>query len=324
MMRDMIALWVAALVLGSSSVSMAQKPPEPMPDGAVDTRAEIEKSVQSYVDAYNAKDAKALAALWSAEGVYLDRLTGEQITGRDELEKVFAEGFESDKNSRLEVRIRSIEFVSPSVAMEEGQATVTSPDAEPILTEYTAVHVKVNGKWQIDRISEQEVIVPPSHYEHLKELEWMIGDWGDKERAGSVELQCYWARNNNFIIRAFTINLAGQVSMAGMQIIGWDPAKETIRSWTFDSDGGFNEGVWTKLEDRWTTRVVATLPDGRRASATSIMQPLDENSFRFQQIDRVVGEELLPNMDEIIITRADDPVRRPARQLPIVTPAESK
>ena len=26
-----------------------------------------------------------------------------------------------------------------------------------------------------------------------------------------------------------------------MQLIGWDPAENTIRSWTYDAEGGFGE-----------------------------------------------------------------------------------
>ena len=77
--------------------------------------------------------------------------------------------------------------------------------------------------------------------------------------------------------------------MAGMQIIGWDEAKEQIRSWTFDSDGGFNQRAWEKAGERWSVQQTATLPDGTLASSTSLLTPLDENSFTWQQVSRVVG-----------------------------------
>ena len=171
------------------------------------------------------------------------------------------------------------------------------------MTRYSAVHVKRDGQWLIDRISEREIVAPPSHYEQLKELEWMIGDWTDQAGEGTVSTECHWARNNNFIIRSFTVSIAGTVEMAGMQIIGWDAATKQIRSWVFDSDGGVNQGVWKRTGDLWSVRQTATLPDGTLASSTSLLTPLDQNSFTWQQVNRVVGGELLPNLEEIVIER---------------------
>jgi hypothetical protein len=132
----------------------------------------------------------------------------------------------------------------------------------------------------------------------------MIGNWVDQAGKGVVATECHWARNNNFIIRSFTVSVGMSIDMAGMQIIGWDPARKQIRSWVFDSDGGFNEGTWQKVDGQWTVQTTATLPDGRRASSTSVMKPLDDNSFAWQQVNRVVDGELLPNIDEIVIVRS--------------------
>ena len=48
-----------------------------------DDEAAIRKSDDAYVEAYNKHDAKALAALWSPEAVYVDPETGEQAVGRE-------------------------------------------------------------------------------------------------------------------------------------------------------------------------------------------------------------------------------------------------
>ncbi len=58
----------------------------------------------------------------------------------------------------------------------------------------------------------------------------------------------------------------------GSQIIGWDPYAQTIRSWLFDSDGGFGVGRWTPAGNRWTVKTLSVLPDGRRGSATNIYE----------------------------------------------------
>jgi len=263
----------------------------------------VEKAARSYVAAFNARDAKALASHWSPEGVYISRLTGESVTGREALVEEFAALFEARKDTKLDVTVESVDLVSPNVALEQGTATVMPAQGEPTITRYTAVHVKRDGKWLLDRVSEEELRVPPTHYEQLKDLQWMIGEWVDQAGEDVVRTECHWSRNNNFIIRSFTVSIAGEIDMAGMQIVGWDPARKQIRSWVFDSEGGFVEGTWQRSGDRWLVNAAATLPDGKRASFTSIFKPLDENRFTWQKVNRVVDGEILPNIDEIVIVR---------------------
>jgi hypothetical protein len=88
-----------------------------------------------------------------------------------------------------------------------------------------------------------------------------------------------------------------------MQLVGWDAARKQIRSWVFDSDGGFAEGVWTKKGDRWSIQTTATLSGGARASSISILEPIDANSFSWQKVSRVVDGEILPNIDVVTIVR---------------------
>ena len=269
----------------------------------VDDRAAIEESIQSYVDAFNARDAKALAAHWSPEGVYIRRVDGNQIRGRDKLEEEFAAQFADHQGARIEVATESIDFVSPNVALEEGTATIIRPEDAPSQSRYSVVHIKRDGKWMIDRISEEELVSPTTGEQALRELEWMVGTWVDQAEGDMIRTECQWSKNGRFLIRSFTVTSPEQVEMSGMQFVGWDPAQERIRSWVFDSDGGFAEGTWTQKNGRWISQQVATLPDGRRASSTTVMRPLDENRFSWQKINRVVDGEILPSIEEVIIVR---------------------
>ena len=200
------------------------------------------------------RDAKKIAALWSPEAIYIDPLTGEQSVGRDEIEKEFADAFADKQDAKLSVDVNSIEFVSPNVAIVRGVAHVTSPGAEPENSDFTSVRVKRDGQWLIDRVTEVErEKTPPSNYEHLKELQWLIGSWHDDDPRPSVEIQsdCSWTKNKNFITRSFAVAIGDEVRKSGMQIIGWDPVAKQIRSWVFDSDGGFGEGTWSHKKNKW-------------------------------------------------------------------------
>jgi uncharacterized protein (TIGR02246 family) len=268
--------------------------------------AAIRANGDKYVEAYNRRDSKSMSDMWSPEAVYMDPNTGEGVVGREAIAKQFDYAFAGAEDAKLAITIESIEFVSPNVAIEKGTAEVTYTDFPAEKTDYTAVHVKRDGQWLIDRVSEVEVPPPPpSNYEHLKELEWMVGSWIDADPEATVHTDCQWTKNKNFLTRSFALVVGEDIEMSGMQIIGWDPAAKQIRSWVFDSDGAFSEGKWTRKENRWLIQQTGTIADGAKTTATNIITQLDDDSFTWQSINRQVDGEVLPNVDEILNVRKD-------------------
>jgi uncharacterized protein (TIGR02246 family) len=296
---------VCFLAVGCS-FGISFMPSDVRADQAADEEA-IRKSDEAYVEAYNKHDAKALAALWSPEAVYVDPDTGEEAVGREEIEKEFTDTFANLKDSKLEVKADTIKFLSPNVAVESGTARIIRPKEEPDESNYSALFVKRDGKWLIDRVSEEETAAPapppPSNYEHLKELEWMIGSWIDQDEDATIQTDCEWTKNQAFMNRSFAVVIGDEVDMAGMQIIGWDPVSKQIRSWIFDSDGGYSEGKWTHKGDRWLIQQAGYTPDGRKSSAVNIMTKVDDNSFTWRSTQRAVGGDILPDVAEVLIVR---------------------
>ena len=288
------------LVLGGGVVnwSFAGQPGEPSADEAA-----IRKADEAYVKAFNKHDAKALADAWSPEAVYLNRVTGAEVVGRAAIAEQFTAFFKDQPEVKLDLSVESIQFVSPNVAVEHGTAKTLAPKAAPEEIEYSAVFVRRDGQWLLDRVTDKAKEAAPSRYEQLKPLEWMIGRWVDKDDNVDIKTECQWTKNQSFITRSFTVAVQGQINMSGMQIIGWDPAAKTIRSWTFDSDGGFAEATWTCKKDRWFIQNKGVLADGRKASMVNVIKPVDQNSFTWQTVERTAGGELLPNIDEVLIVR---------------------
>lgn len=272
-------------------------------EGQAAEEAAIRKAVESYVVSFNKGDAKALAALWTPEAVYTNPISGEQAVGRAAIEKQFAGIFTEDKRVRLEANTTSIQFISPGVAVEQGTAKLLVPDQTPEESDYSAIYVKRDGQWLLDRVTEEEVLKAPSHYEQLKDLEWLVGRWTDQDDNATVVTECNWAKNNNFLVRSFTVQVRDRIDMSGMQIIGWDPAAKQIRSWVFDSDGGFAQGTWKKKGNRWYIEQSGILSDGRKSTAINILTHVDDNTGTLQSINRTVDGELLPNIDEVKITK---------------------
>lgn len=263
----------------------------------------IRKAVEEYVAAFNGGDAKKLAAMWSPEAVYTNPVSGEQVVGQEAIEKQFAAIFADGKGAKLAATTKSVQFISPGVAVENGTAKVMRPDQEPDETEYTAVYVKRDGKWLLDRVTEEDVPVVMSNYDHLKELEWMIGTWVDGDDQASVTTTCQWTKNRNFITRMYSLTVRDRIDVSGMQIVGWDPANKQIRSWVFDSDGGFGEGTWSKKDKAWHIQTTGTAPDGSKSSSVNILTYVDDNTFTWQSVNRDAGGELLPNVDEFVVVR---------------------
>jgi uncharacterized protein (TIGR02246 family) len=295
--RFLRLILAAPLYLIATASALAQQPSDQSTDEAA-----IRKAAASYAEAFNKHDAKALAEHWSPDAVYTNRSTGEEVVGRPAIGEQFTALFKVQPDLKLEVTVTSVQFVSPNVAIEQGTAKTLGPNAVPEETEYSAVNVKRDGKWLLDRVTDKSKEAAPSHYEQLKVLEWMVGKWGTDADNAQVELDCNWTKNQNFLTRAFKVSIDDD-SFSGMQIIGWDPAAKAIRSWTFDSNGTFTDGTWQERKGRWFIRNRGTLPDGRAATMINVMKPVDDNSFTWQTIERTAGGELLPNIDEIAIVR---------------------
>jgi len=296
-MRRLKLLLMILGIVGTSRVYGQQ------PSDQSANEADIRKMVASYVQAFNRHDAKALAEHWSPDAVYLNRTTGEEVVGRPAIVDQFTALLKENPELKLEVKVESIQFISPNVAVEHGTSKFLAPNTEPENIEYTAVEVKRDGKWLLDRVTDKAKESAVSHYEQLKPLEWMVGQWTSAEDSAEVELDCNWTKNQNFLTRAFKITIDGSVSAAGMQLIVWDPAMKTVRSWTFDSNGAFADATWGEKGGRWFIRNRGTLPDGRDATMVNVMKKVDDNSFTWQTIERTAGGELLPNIDEIQIVR---------------------
>ncbi|TWU27609.1 YybH family protein [Bythopirellula polymerisocia] len=314
-MKTFASLFMAwSLIVSTVCAQQTLTPPVPTNSpaaatGTTTTSADevaIRQAIASYLAAFNGHDGKALAGHWNERGSYTPP-GGAAVEGRAALETSFAGYFANNPSVRLELINTEVDVISPSVAIESGFARVISPDEEPLETEYEAIHVRLANGWKIDSISEAELEAPPvSNYENLKELEWMVGEWVDGDDSSSIETSCNWTTNKNFLVRSFNVLVEGKLDFSGTQIIGWDPVNESIRSWVFDSEGGFGVGRWSGEGGNWTIHTLNTLADGRLSSSTNTYQYLDDDSFTFKSLGRQVDGELLPNIDPVKVVRKTD------------------
>jgi uncharacterized protein (TIGR02246 family) len=266
---------------------------------------EIEKTARAYADAFNNRDAKTLASLWAPEGVYTNRETGERTAGRESIQSQFAEILKEPSAKRLSVALNDVRLIKSDVAIADGRALVTVADeAGTKSTAFSAVFVKQGDQWLLDSVHETQAPTPPTPRAALAELEWLVGAWIDDSDDANVATSVRWSPHEAFLIRSFRVQLPDDDEpREGTQVIGWDPRNKQIRSWTFDSDGSFGEGTWSKNGDDWLVRMSHTLADGRVASGTQVISRVDSDNLTVQSIGSEVEGEPTPTADPVKVTR---------------------
>jgi uncharacterized protein (TIGR02246 family) len=290
-----LAIVIAVVCVTWAGSAIAQKA-----DRYAKEEAAIRSGAESYVQAFNKGDAESLASHWAEDAEYI-LPSGEVLKGRDKIEQAFKKFFSDNQGVQVQVAISEIRFPRSNEALEEGSAVVSRPGEKPKELTYEVRYVKRKAAWKIAHV--EETFSAPSNYEHLKELEWLIGEWVDDSKNVDVETLAQWTENKNFITLSFRVQFEGQPALAGTQVIGWDPSAQSIKSWVFDSLGGFGQGVWSREGSRWTVRTTGVLITGEKTSAINIYTALDENTFTFSSIGREINGEPQPNIEEIRVVR---------------------
>ena len=268
----------------------------------------IRESAVLFAKAYEAGDAKEVCALFTTEAEYVDE-AGNVIDGREDIEASLVKFFAEHPNCRLEMNTETIRFIGPGVAVEDGNTHMICAEASiSVDSRYTTLHVKTNGKWLAASVRNHAPQDRREHQAHVQQLNWLIGDWVDEGDDAVVHFGCESADNGNFLVRSFTIHVAGQDAMTGTQRIGWDPLTGKLRTWIFDSEGSFGEGFWSRRIDdeveTWILKTSGVMADGQTASSTSIYTFINDNTMTWQSVDHEIGGAQQPDSEIVTIVRS--------------------
>ncbi len=277
--------------------------PRPAADQADEARAAITKLANQFVDAFQRGDADALAKMWAPDARYVD-LDGRVLKGRDAIAADYRQLFASSKGLSLRLEVHSQSFPTPDVAIETGVSSVLGPSGTlPTRARYTNTLVRRDGNWLIWGVQENAYL-PPSNFEHLRPLEWMIGEWlEDRDGEERSHVTFNWESERNFIVSRRSVLVGDTMLDSGMERIGWDAAGKRIRSWNFEADGGFGEGTWTGGNGVWSSRLSSVLSSGSVMTAVGVITVVDENSITWQMRERVVDGKPAPDSPVIKMKR---------------------
>ncbi len=280
----------------------------------------------AFTKAYASGDAKALAEHFATDAEYVHD-SNVTCRGRTAIQESLTEFFKANPGCKLVKEIDSIRFVSPGVAIEDGSTSCTCADESSCVEcRYTTVHVRTDGKWLVASVHDRDAHDLKEHSLKLEQLAWLQGDWVDEGHEAVVHFACEPVDNGNFLVRSFSIQIAGHESMRGTQRIGWDPLSGKLRTWIFDSSGSFGEGTWyresvqfitteddtetptdeqatSNTSERWILKISGVMADGKAASSTSVYTVINDHTVNWQCVDHEIAGVHQPDSDVVTIVR---------------------
>jgi uncharacterized protein (TIGR02246 family) len=300
-----VAMAAALIAFGSQRKDEAVAPQDVKKDAAPaspDVKA-VRDLVDSFVKAYNAKDAKAIAAQFVDDGRIVEP-DGSVTEGREAIERRYRDAFKDNPDTKIEVTTENVRLLAPDVALEEGRAAIRTGDVAASAGRYHAIYVRRDGRWYQSSIYEfEDDSTQATPEDHLKDLEWLLGEWIDEGNGAVAHTNCHWDASKAFLIRDFDLKIGGRAALSGSQRIGWDPTVGQFRSWVFDSEGGYSEGRWTRDGDRWLIKNEGFVPDGRVVSATNIIVREGKDRVKWITTERTLGGDALDEAAEVILVR---------------------
>src|SRR5262245_25357193 len=304
--------WGAIAVLGLLAVATAgliyaqNKTPAPEPSGRPDDEKMIREASDALARAFEKGDAKALVALFTEEGEYMDE-DSDPVRGREALAKSYADFFAKRPEVKVETKTEKVRFLGKDTALEEGTFTVKAKDTPTESSRYSTLYVRQDGKWLVALLKEWGD--EKASKANIEDLSWMIGSWESGNGESKAKTKYEWSENKKFIRGQFTVEFKEKdkmISSSGTQIIGVDPASGLIHGWTFDSAGGVGEATWTWDGQRWVIESDGTLADGSDTTALNFLKQSGSDGFTWRSVKRKVDGEPLPDLPEVKVKRVKE------------------
>jgi uncharacterized protein (TIGR02246 family) len=294
------------MVLGPLSLCLlplAVKSDEGKTSTANDEQA-IRQTVNVYADAFNKGDLDALAAVWAPDAEYISE-KGTITKGRAAIANLFKQYMGGLKGARMAFKVTSVRPLTADVVMQDGVSTLTRTDGSTEEGPFAAVWFKKDGKWLLRSVRDlpYEAEENPGAGGALKDLKWMIGDWVAEKEGINVSVR--WALNRAFLLQAYKMKGAeGEVEV--QQLVGFDPLTGKIKSWTFDSLGGYGEGLWTREGNSWEIETAGVLPNGQTGTAVNAIRCVDDQHAVFAARNREIGGQPIADSEVKLVRKTSE------------------
>jgi len=135
------------------------------------------------------------------------------------------------------------------------------------------------GKPWVSVATRKPVAPPPSQYDHLKSLEFFIGDWEAKNDQGGMTRWTFrWDLDKNVVENEIVSRGPdGKVLFSNKGTLGWDPEARRITNWCFDQAGRRQTFLWAVQDGKsWETWAPGS-QDAMQVTA------IDKDSWRMER-----------------------------------------
>lgn len=291
------ALLLAAFVFAGDLRAVEDGADKGAPAASADEQA-IRKAGAAYRDALAKGDIDAIVGAWTkdADVVDQDGRAFKVHAGLERAKKAAEQGVTISRPPR-KTETLSIRFITPDVALEDGVFERDASDEDDSHEgRYTAVWVKRDGRWLLDGERESPVRAEASAAP-LEALGWMVGDWTAAGADMTAELTCTWGPNKTYLLRQIKFQPKDGPELSATQWVGWDPLHNHVRSFLFDSAGGYTEGNWTHDGDAWVVKSKGVRREGQRATATTLYSRVDDNTWMIETLDNEIGGQPGPEIN---------------------------
>lgn len=266
---------------------------QPTGDKVNPEEASIRATIGMYTAALKNGDLKGILAFWTADADFVD-VAGEHHKGKDAIGKLFEQNLKDLQQGKSTIKVDTIRFLSGDVAVLHGAVEFTHAGGDVEHNRFSSTWVKRGGNWLIASVRDLPEAAAEAGERGMKALQFLVGDWTAEEKTVSVKLNVKLGMGEKFAFMNYDIK-KGKESLNVLQIVGYDPVDGALRSWTFDSRGGFGDGLWVKDGNVWIGDMVGVLPTGQVGSATHSIRVDGPNAITFQSFNREVDGQAVPD-----------------------------
>jgi uncharacterized protein (TIGR02246 family) len=262
---------------------------------AANDEAGLRAAIEAYAKTLKTGDLKAIMNYWAPDADFTSE-TGEVIKGREAISKLYVENLADLKAGKSVIKIDSLRFLTPEVAALDGAVEFTPPDGPTESNRFGAVWTRKDGRWIIASARDLPEAEGQAADRGRKEMQWLTGEWTAKDRDTTINLNVRPELDGKFALARFEIKGPKQTLLV-YQLLGWDPIEGALRSWMFDSNGGFGETLWVRDGATWTGNTAGVLPTGQTGSSVNTLQMMGPDQFKWRVTSREVDGQPIPDSD---------------------------
>ncbi len=298
-----VVLAVAVLALVTVPGRAGEETDDPL------VRAALAQLGESCRQALQAEDAEAYSRCFTSDAEYVNE-RDEVYRGRNAIRSMAASFFRTMPGIRVAAEPLRFRTIGDDVACEETIVTLHSGDGAVLSrSRYSIVCVRRDEGWLIADLKKRELpaAVALSPREQLESLSWLVGDWVEETDEAKIKSSCRWSDDGPYLIQKFTVRDGEGNTSTSTQRIAWDPLLRKVRSWFWDSAGGYGGAIWSATTDGWVLQARSVAVDGTVRTGMHYVHRDGEDASRWEAKARIVGDVLVDDQTYFIVRQPPEP-----------------